>query len=112
VYNNNKLALPREIGEHIFATETVYPGLLRYKSAVLAEYVFPGVEQHVSFDVDDGQVSVGFVNDRFQIVKPRGQERFERPVKPRSLRLAITRIVHTLNSVHVTRVWLVQRCYS
>lgn len=104
--------LPREIGEHVFATETVYPGLLRHERAVFTEQIFPRVEQHVAFDVDYGQVSVGLVNDRLQIVKPRRQERFERSVKPRSLRLTITRVVYTLNAVHVTRIRFVQRRYS
>lgn len=100
---------PREIGEHVFAAETVDPQLLRYERAVLAEYVVPRVEQHVPFDVDHGQVSIGLVHDRLQIVEPRGQERLERPVEPGPLGLTVTGVVHALDAVHVARVRFVQR---
>lgn len=56
--------VPREIREHVFAAKAVYPGLRRYKLAVFAEYIVPGVEKHVAFDVDHGQIPVGLVDDR------------------------------------------------
>lgn len=58
------IVLPREIGQYVFAAKTINPGLLRYERSVLAEYIFPRIEQDVSFDIDHGQIPVRFVDDR------------------------------------------------